>query len=122
MTIAELLEPKIEEIALRLRFTAYLAQPQRIQTGQQGAQVDPATEQVIEQVRRLLAILKDKERGSKEAMLALGLNHRPTFLYDYLHPSLSGGLVEMTQPDSPKSPTQKYRLTEKGKNVLEGGA
>jgi len=53
-------------------------------------------------------------------MQAMGLNHRPTFLYDYLQPALSIGLIEMTQPDSPKSPTQKYRLTEKGKSVLEG--
>ena len=54
-------------------------------------------------------------------MLSLHLNHRPTFLYDYLQPSLSGGLIEMTHPHSPKTPTQKYRLTEKGKQVLEGG-
>jgi predicted HTH transcriptional regulator len=118
-------EPKIEEIALRLRFTVYLAKPHRIQTGKQEAQENPATEQVAEQVteqvKRLLSILKEKERGSKDAMLALGLHHRPTFLYDYLQPSLSSGLIEMTQPDSPKSPTQKYRLTEKGKQAMEGG-
>ncbi|MDM7856878.1 Fic family protein [Thiopseudomonas acetoxidans] len=27
-------------------------------------------------------------------------------------------LIEMTQPDSPRSPTQKYRLTQLGKQVL----
>jgi DNA-binding PadR family transcriptional regulator len=70
-------------------------------------------------VKRLLSVLKGKELGSKDAMLLLRLNHRPTFLYDYLQSSLSGGLIEMTQPHSPKSPTQKYRLTEKGKQVLE---
>ena len=52
-------------------------------------------------------------------MAALKLKHRPTFVYDYLQPSLLSGLVEMTQPDSPKSPTQKYRLTEKGRKFLE---
>ncbi|MFA7493081.1 MAG: hypothetical protein WCZ43_06160 [Proteiniphilum sp.] len=25
--------------------------------------------------------------------------------------------MELTQPNSPKSPTQKYRLTEKGKHL-----
>lgn len=30
-------------------------------------------------------------------------------------------LVAMTQPDSPKSPTQKYYLTEAGKALLEKG-
>jgi len=53
-------------------------------------------------------------------MQALGLRHRPTFLYDYLQPALNAGLVEMTQPESPKSPTQKYRLTAKGKSVNVG--
>ncbi len=51
-------------------------------------------------------------------MQCLDLSHRPTFLYDYLKPAIQAGLVEMTQPDSPKSPTQKYRLTEKGNEIL----
>ena len=29
------------------------------------------------------------------------------------------GVLAMTQPDSPKSPTQKYYLTELGKAVIE---
>jgi ATP-dependent DNA helicase RecG len=41
------------------------------------------------------------------------------FIDNYLTPATSSGLVEMTQPDSPKSPTQKYRLTDKGKAALE---
>ncbi len=47
-------------------------------------------------------------------------SHRPTFLYDYPRPAIQAGFVEMTQPDSPRSPTQKYRLTEKGRRYLEG--
>lgn len=43
-----------------------------------------------------------------------GLQHRPTFLYDYLQPAIDANLIEMTQPESPKSPTQKYQLTEDG--------
>jgi len=31
---------------------------------------------------------------------------------------MDAGLFEMTQPKSPKSPTQKYRLTAKGKAAL----
>jgi hypothetical protein len=31
-----------------------------------------------------------------------------------LNPALTDFLIEMTQPDSPNSPTQKYRLTAKG--------
>jgi hypothetical protein len=51
--------------------------------------------------------------GVKEIMEFLVLKHRPSFLANYLNPALSAGLVEMTQPDSPRSPTQKYRLRQK---------
>jgi len=115
-------EPKIEELALRLRFTIFLGQLHHLSAPEQNhtAQVtEQATEYVTEQVKRLLAILKAQELGSKAAMAALHLNHRPTFLYDYLKPALADELVEMTQPKAPKSPTQKYRLTQKGNNLLQ---
>ena len=51
-------------------------------------------------------------------MKALGLHHRPTFFYNYMQPVMTTGLVEMTQPESPRSPNQKYRLTEKGEMVI----
>jgi len=54
----------------------------------------------------------------KQFLITLQLRHRPTFLYDYLQPALETGLVEMTQPASPKSPTQRYRLTKKGRARL----
>ncbi|MFA4958251.1 MAG: hypothetical protein WC556_14890 [Candidatus Methanoperedens sp.] len=75
-------------------------------------------EQVSEQVRLLLSRLQEGPPGGREAMKCVGLNHRPTFLYDYLQPAIQAGFVEMTQPDSQKSPTQKYRLTAKGKAQL----
>jgi DNA-binding PadR family transcriptional regulator len=59
--------------------------------------------------------------GTKEMMQSLEVSHRPTFLYSYLQPALQAGLAEMTQPDSPKSPTQKYRITEKGRQLTQSG-
>jgi ATP-dependent DNA helicase RecG len=41
---------------------------------------------------------------------AAKLKHRPTLMSNYLQPALDAGLVEMTQPHSPNSPTQKYLL------------
>ena len=32
---------------------------------------------------------------------------------------IEAGFVELTQPDSPRSPTQKYRLTKKGRALLK---
>ncbi len=89
-------------------------------------------EQVGEQVReqvadalpkgvtRLLKALKG-EMSVLEMMMALKLGGRRNFLEKYLTPSLELGLVEMTQPNSPRSPTQKYRLTTKGL-AAKGGA
>lgn len=89
-------------------------------------------EQVGEQVReqvadalpkgvsRLLKALKG-EMSVLEMMMALKLGGRRNFLEKYLTPSLELGLVEMTQPNSPRSPTQKYRLTPKGLAAKGGG-
>lgn len=102
-------ELQIMEIGMRLRFTVTLAEQISIQK---------TIEQVTEQVRRILNCLKNEPLGTRETMQFLGLRHRPTFIYDYLQPAIDAGLVKMTQPESPKSPTQKYRLTAKGKAAL----
>ena len=68
-----------------------------------------------DQVKRLLSVLQGY--GTLKAvdlMMRLGLQHRPTFRNNYLNPALSAGLIEMTQPGSPRSPSQQYRLTAKG--------
>lgn len=102
---------QITEIGMRVRVTVFLSE--RIT-------IPKATEQVTEQVTRILDCLSDAPLGAREIMKMLGLRHRPTFLYDYFQPALNASLVEMTHPESPKSPTQKYRLTAKGKSVHAG--
>lgn len=76
------------------------------------------TDQVTDQVARLLRLL---DGGSalkvNELMAALGLAHKATFRANYLKPALVAGLIEMTDPTSPNSPAQKYRLTERGKRA-----
>ena len=64
----------------------------------------------------VLKLLKniDGEMTVLEMMAKLKLGGRRNFLEKYLSPAIDAGLVEMTQPDSPRSPTQKYRLTAKG--------
>jgi ATP-dependent DNA helicase RecG len=76
------------------------------------------SEQVTEQVKRILVCLKSSAASTRELMQCMELKHRPSFLYEYLQPSIDAGLVAMTQPNSPKSPTQKYRLTSKGYDLL----
>ena len=93
-----------------------------------GVLVPLEREQVGEQVReqvalpipkgvvRLLKVFKS-DMSVLEMMGALKLGGRRNFLEKYLSPAIELGLVEMTQPNSPRSPTQKYRLTEKGKSL-----
>ena len=51
-------------------------------------------------------------------MKVTGRSNRTKFRVAVLNPLLDSGLIEMTQPDSPRSPTQKYRSTDLGKQVL----
>ena len=59
------------------------------------------------------AIGRQQLKGT-EAMAAIGLKHRPTFLANYLAPAIEGGFVTMLYPNSPRHPRQRYVLTPKG--------
>jgi len=76
----------------------------------------PVTPEVI----RLLAVIHG-EVDRMSLQTALGLKAEKNFRILYLRPSIEGGYVEMTIPDKPNSRLQKYRLTEKGRDVLKRG-
>ncbi|HOD08115.1 MAG TPA: Fic family protein [Myxococcota bacterium] len=80
---------------------------------------DQVTDQVTEQIRRLLFALLSGPLGVAGLLAALELSHRPTLRANYLAPAISLGLVEPTQPESPRSPTQKYRLTAEGRRLTQ---
>ena len=71
------------------------------------------TLRLLPPVKKVLVALSG-EMSRAMLMKALGLKDRVSFLDNYLGPALKLGLVEMTQPGSPRSPTQKYRLTVQG--------
>lgn len=50
---------------------------------------------------------------------ALSLKHRDHFEKAYLKPALAVQVIEMTQPDKPRSRLQRYRLTAIGRQWLE---
>lgn len=62
------------------------------------------TDQVTNQVAKLIQIIGDGELSSNELMQVWGLIHRLTFRENYLNPALAGNWIERTQPDSPRSP------------------
>ena len=69
------------------------------------------------EVQRMLAALNgDMTRG--ELMDALGLNDEKHFRENYQQTGIALGLIEMTIPDKPRSSKQKYRLTERGKEIV----
>jgi hypothetical protein len=77
-----------------------------------------ATDQVSGQVARIIKALTADELGSAALMKVLDLTHKPTFRKNYLDPAIEGGWIERTQPDSPRSPTQRYRLTAEGRRWI----
>lgn len=77
---------------------------------------DQATDQVNELVRRLILVLTH-DMSRSEIMDKLELRHRYNFNTNYLQPAIDQGFVFYLFPESPNSPDQKYRLTEKG-NIL----
>ncbi|WP_329601943.1 Fic family protein [Sansalvadorimonas verongulae] len=90
--------------------------------GKEDAASDQVTDQATDQVKRLLEVLrsaKGQPLGAKELMELLQLKHRPTFRKNYLMPAIESGLVSMSFPDSPKSPKQSYRLSDRGLSMVK---
>ena len=83
----------------------------REQVGEQVS--EQVSEQVGEQVKRLVVMIEG-EMKTKELMEAVSIASRRLFKEDYLDPAININLVEMTNPESPNSPKQKYRLTKTG--------
>lgn len=54
-----------------------------------------------------------------EIQKALDLKHEDYFRANYLLPAINDGYIELTFPNSPNHPQQKYRLTSKGKNLRD---
>jgi len=77
------------------------------------------TEQPTEQVRKLILIMESNSVSLVHLMNLLSFKHRPSFLYNYLRPAIDGQWVEMTIPENPNNPDQKYILTSKGKSLQQ---
>ena len=76
----------------------------------------PVSEEATPQVKNLLKVVTG-EHNRQELQELHNLSDRKYFRENYLQPALDVGLIEMTIPDKPKSSKQKYRLTEKGKQI-----
>lgn len=75
------------------------------------------TGEVTGEVLRLLAVMAGEMKRA-EIQQVLGLKHEEHFRDAYLLPALNMQVIEMTQPDKPRSSKQRYRLTERGLTLL----
>ena len=66
-----------------------------------------------------LVLVLNGEMSNSQLMNELNHKDRVSFRENYIQKALELSFIEMTQPDSPKSPTQKYRLTQKGLDYKE---
>lgn len=80
----------------------------------EGEDIDLATtQQVTQQVERLLSVLDEAEMSLREIMEQLGLSDRNNVMKNYVNPALELGLIERTVSDKPNSRLQKYRKTKR---------
>jgi ATP-dependent DNA helicase RecG len=66
------------------------------------------------QIETLLSFI-ETSRSIKEIMEVFGWSNRTKFREKYVTPLIETGLIEMSQPDKPKSSKQQYYLSNKGK-------
>jgi len=76
------------------------------------------TTQPTTQVKRLLTILEG-DMDIPVIMESLGLTSRKTVRINYVKSALELDLIEPLYPETPNHPQQKYRLTQKGKDLLK---
>ena len=74
---------------------------------------------VTPQVGKVLSAIGNQTLSTKDVMEMIGLKDKSNFLELYLYPAIRLDLVEPIYPEKPKHPRQKYRLTEKGLDLIK---
>ena len=87
--------------------------------------LSPSSHQVVTKLSSSIPVFFELLRkmvdpmSAKEMREFCGQKDHTYFKSNVINPLIELGVVEMTQPDSPNSPTQRYRLTEAGKGLLK---
>ncbi|MBQ4199621.1 MAG: DUF4062 domain-containing protein [Kiritimatiellae bacterium] len=84
----------------------------------QGQVVGTSQGQVVSLFVRITSILADQVLSSGDITAALGKEYYSGHLRRIIKMLLSDGIIEYTIPEKPRSRLQKYRLTEKGRQML----
>ncbi len=90
-----------------------------VQSGtSQGQAVGTSQGQVVSLFVKITSILADQVLSSGDITAALGKEYYSGHLRRIIKMLLSDGIIEYTIPEKPRSRLQKYRLTEKGRQML----
>lgn len=99
--------------------------PISVQDGTQSAPSEQVGVQVSEQVKMLIHSISSKELSVEEILEVNKLLCKQVYKSKWyfkkhtIQPAMIDGDVEMTYPDSPNHPKQRYRLTTKGLRLLD---
>ena len=91
-----------------------LQAPNKHRTSTEQVQNKFGVLQMTENEKLIVASIGNDQYTLKQLMEKMGLKHRPTFMENYLAPSIKSGMVRLLFPDKPQHPRQKYLLTVKG--------
>ena len=98
---------------------AYEVAYQMAQSWPNQGQVEGTSQgQVMSLFVRITSILADKMLSSGDITAALGKEYYSGHLRRIIKMLLSDGIIEYTIPEKPRSRLQKYRLTEKGRQMI----
>ena len=106
-------EPSIVELGLRVRFVFPLAEVIEVR------RPTPSRAQSRAQSRAILMALSDKPLSTSELAAILELETKTGAFKRTIKNLLNQEMIAYTIPEKPNSRLQKYRLTEKGRKVLE---
>lgn len=120
------IELKINEPGLSFQIQFIKKDYQSEKGGDQvGTKLGPSWDQVgtklglsPEQAKKALNLFTNPITNA-DLMKEFGVTNRTKFRRKYIKPLLKEELINMTNPDKPNSPDQKYTITEKGKLLLE---
>lgn len=120
----ELQEPEITEIATGVRFSVYLREAVPVDTSDQfsrngSLQPESRLESRLESklAARVVSLLRVNALGKAELARALGHAKVSGELNTQVRRLMTMGIIAMTLPDKPNSRLQKYRLTDRGRQL-----
>ena len=92
--------------------------PKNLKDSKVSASTPQATPQATPQVEKLLQACEEAT-AREDLQKRLEIKDRKYFRKIFLNPALEAGFIELTIPGKPKSPLQKYRLTDKGRELIQ---